>query len=167
MQLPEELIERFSAFASAGVRYLLVGGHAVAAHGRPRSTKDVDLWLGPSADNIRRACEGLARFGAPSEIVEALRTSGLSDIVWMGRAPSRVDLLRSLPGVGFEEAWRRRVGVRIGGVIVQVIGKADLIENKRTVGRPQDRRDVAALEKALPVPRKKPSGRTSGKRSRS
>jgi hypothetical protein len=96
MDLPRDLIELFSAFASAGVRYLLVGGHAVAAHGRPRSTKDVDLWLAPDAANIRRACRALAEFGAPEDIVRALRESGPEDIVWMGRAPTRIDLLRSL-----------------------------------------------------------------------
>lgn len=102
MDLPRDLIDLFSVFDAAGVRYLLVGGHAVSAHGRPRSTKDVDLWLGPERADIECACVALSEFGVPREIVEALRNSGPQDIVWLGRAPSRIDLLRSLPGVGFE-----------------------------------------------------------------
>jgi hypothetical protein len=136
MDLPRDLIELFSAFASAGVRYLLVGGHAVAAHGRPRSTKDVDLWLAPDAANIRRACRALAEFGAPEDIVRALRESGPEDIVRMGRAPTRIDLLRSLPAVSFQNAWPRRISVDIAGLSLPVIGKADLIRNKLAVGRP-------------------------------
>jgi hypothetical protein len=139
------LIELFSAFADAGVRYLLVGGHAVAAHGRPRSTKDVDLWLEPSPQNIERACTALSKFGVPVEIVAALRGAGLDDIVWLGRPPTRIDLLQAIPAVDFGEAWPRRLVVELAGVSVPVLGKDDLIRNKQAVGRPQDRRDVKAL----------------------
>jgi hypothetical protein len=153
MDLPRDLIDLFSAFDAAGVRYLLVGGHAVSAHGRPRSTKDVDLWLGPKRADVERACAALAGFGVPGEIVEALRCSGPQDIVWIGRVPSRVDLLRSLPGVEFENAWPRRFMVELAGVRVPVIGKEDLIRNKLTVGRAQDRRDVRSLQRAAGAPR--------------
>src|SRR5216683_4468987 len=102
MDLPRDLIDLFSAFAAEGVRYLLVGGHAVAAHGRPRSTKDVDLWLASDAKNIERSCRGLATFGVPVEIVQALQGAKRGDIVWLGRAPTRIDFLLSLPGVEFE-----------------------------------------------------------------
>ena len=146
MDLPRDLIELFSAFGAAGARYLLVGGHAVSAHGRPRSTKDVDLWLGPERADIERACRALADFGAPKDIVEALRRAGPDEIVWLGRAPTRIDLLRSLPGVEFEAAWSRRITMDLQGVPVPVIGKDDLIRNKLAVGRPQDRRDVRSLE---------------------
>jgi hypothetical protein len=159
MDIPPDLIELFSAFADAGVRYLLVGGHAVAAHGRPRSTKDVDLWLEPGAQNIERACTALARFGVPVEIIAALRGAGLEDIVWLGRPPTRIDLLQSIPAVDFEEAWPRRLVVELSGVSVSVLGRDDLIRNKQAVGRPQDRRDVKALLG------KTPSGRTPKRRS--
>ena len=160
MDLPRDLIELFSVFARVGVRYLLVGGHAVAAHGRPRSTKDVDLWLGPEPKNLESACRALLTFGVPTEIVDALRSSGPDDIVWLGRAPTRIDLLRSLPGVDFATAWPRRVTLEIGGIAVPVIGKADLIRNKEFVGRPQDRRDVRALTRKAT----KPSGRRAAKK---
>lgn len=148
MDLPPDLTDLFLAFADAKVRYLLVGGHAVAAHGRPRSTKDVDLWLAPTADNIERACKGLTAFGVPAGIVEALRAAKPSDIVWLGRSPIRVDLLQSLPGIEFEEVWPRRVTVQVEGIAIPVIGKADLIRNKQVVGRPQDLRDVRALSRS-------------------
>jgi hypothetical protein len=146
MDLPRDLIELFSAFGDAGARYLLVGGHAVSAHGRPRSTKDVDLWLGPERADVEHACDALKTFGAPADIVEALRHSGPEDIVWLGRAPTRIDLLRSLPGVDFKSAWARRIAVELGGVRIPVIGKDDLIRNKLVVGRAQDLRDVRQLQ---------------------
>jgi hypothetical protein len=162
MDLPRDLIELFSAFARGKVRYLLVGGHAVAAHGRPRSTKDVDLWLAPEDANIQRACRALASFGAPTEIVAALRTSKPEDIVWMGRAPTRIDFLRTLPAVVFDDAWANRITVSIEGITVPVIGKADLVRNKTFVGRPQDRRDVRALT-AVNAPKRAKKRLTRGK----
>ena len=135
MAIPPDLIELLSAFGAAEVRYLLVGGHAVAAHGRPRSTKDVDLWLGPEPDNVERAAQALLTFGVPAEIAEALRTSGPDDIVWFGRPPLRIDLLRSLPALEFDDAWSRRLVIELGEVQVPVIGKEDLIKNKRLFRR--------------------------------
>jgi hypothetical protein len=158
MEIPSDLIELFSAFADAGVQYLLVGGHAVAAHGRPRSTKDVDLWLAPERDNIARACLALAHFGVPGEIVAALRGAGLEDIVWLGRPPTRIDLLQSLPAVSFADAWPRRLIIELSGVSIPVLGKDDLIRNKQAVGRPQDRRDVRALQ-GKPRPAKRSAKR--------
>jgi predicted nucleotidyltransferase len=156
MNLPPDLIDLFSAFAATGVRYLLVGGHAVAAHGRPRATKDVDLWISRASGNVERACQGLAKFGAPRAIVDSLRSASAGDIVWLGRAPTRIDLLQTLPGVSFDEAWARRVTIEMGGVMVPVIGREDLVRNKAAVGRPQDRRDVRALGGPRPSrPRKK------------
>jgi hypothetical protein len=146
MEIPRDLIELFSEFAAGGVRYLLVGGHAVGAHGKPRSTKDVDLWLDPAPDNIARAAAALARFGLPQELVGALANAAPSEIVWFGRAPTRVDLLQTLPGVEFASAWPRRMTLQFETVVVEVIGKEDLIVNKLAVGRPQDRRDVRLLQ---------------------
>ncbi|MBN1608612.1 MAG: hypothetical protein JW940_18425 [Polyangiaceae bacterium] len=166
MDLPRDLIELFSAFARVGVRYLLVGGHAVAAHGRPRSTKDVDLWLAPEPENLESACRALVTFGVPIGIVDALRSSGPDDIVWLGRAPTRIDLLRSLPGVDFAAAWPRRLMLEIEGVAVPVIGKADLIRNKEFVGRPQDRRDVRALTREATKPSAKRAPRKTARTRR-
>jgi len=145
MDIPPDLIELLSAFAAAEVRYLLVGGHAVAAHGQPRSTKDIDLWLAPGVENIGFACDALAAFGVPAELIRALREASPDEIVWLGRAPTRIDLLQSIPAVEFEDAWPRRLVINLNGVSVPVLGKEDLIKNKQAVGRPQDRRDVRLL----------------------
>jgi hypothetical protein len=145
MEIPQDLISLFSEFAAGGVRYLIVGGHAVAAHGRPRSTKDVDIWLESTPANIARACDALSRFGVPGQIVDALRHASADEIVWLGRAPLRIDLLQSLPALEFAKAWPRRLIVSLGAVDVCVVGKEDLIANKLAVGRPQDRRDARAL----------------------
>ncbi|HEY1695520.1 MAG TPA: DUF6036 family nucleotidyltransferase [Polyangiaceae bacterium] len=148
MSFPPDLVAMLSAFADAGVRYLVVGGHAVGLHARPRSTKDLDVWLDAAPENIRNACAALARFGVQRELISELRRARADEIVWLGRVPARVDFLQALPGVDFETCWKRRVVALVGGVRATFIGREDLIANKTAVGRPQDRRDVRALERA-------------------
>src|SRR5271165_6092902 len=101
MRFPRDLVAMLSAFAEERVRYLVVGGHAVGVHARPRATKDLDVWLDATRENVARACAALRVFGAPSHIIEDLRGAAPSEIVWMGRAPARVDLLLSIPAVEF------------------------------------------------------------------
>lgn len=98
MSLPRDLVEMLSAFAAHGVRYLVIDGHAVSLHAHPRTTKDLDLWLDPTPENITRACAALVRFGVPTELVAALRSAAPEEIVWMGRSPARVDFLQRAPG---------------------------------------------------------------------
>ena len=150
MRFPPDLVAVLAAFADEHVRYIVIGGHAVGVHARPRSTKDLDLWLAHEPGNVARAARALQRCGAPAQIVDALRTATRDEIVWMGRAPARVDFLFTIPGVSFDDAWPRRVVLETDGVTVNVIGKADLIVNKRAVGRAQDKRDVRAMEAAKP-----------------
>ena len=158
MNLPRDLVEMLSAFADAGVRYLVIGGHAVSLHARPRTTKDLDLWLDAAPENVGRACAALLRFGVPEEIVENLRTARPDEIVWMGRVPARVDFLQTVPGLEFQAAWARRVTADVAGVLVPFVGRDDLVVNKRIVGRPQDLRDVRALERAAETERRKRRG---------
>lgn len=153
MKFPPDLVAVLAAFGGKGVRYLVVGGHAVGVHARPRSTKDLDVWLDHDPSNIARACKALHDFGAPANVVEALRTATRDEIVWMGRVPARIGFLLSIPGATFESAWPNRVDIRTDGVTVHVIGKRDLIANKRAVGRPRDKSDVRALERVA-VPRR-------------
>jgi len=159
MQLPPDLVAMLSAFEKLQVRYLVIGGHAVGLHARPRSTKDLDLWLGAARPNIAKACRALAEFGVPAGIIEDLRSAKTDEIVWMGRAPARIDFLQTIPGVSFEPAWKRRVDITLGGIVVHVIGRDDLTNNKRAVARPQDLRDVRAMDRAaarLPKKRSAP-----------
>jgi hypothetical protein len=160
MSLPPDLVEMLSVFADAGVRYLVIGGHAVSLHARPRTTKDLDLWLDAAPENIGRACSALLRFGVPDGIVADLRSARPDEIVWMGRVPARIDFLQTVPGLEFHSSWERRVTAEIAGVPVQFIGRNDLLVNKRAVGRPQDLRDVRALERAAEAePRKRRSAK--------
>lgn len=147
MNLPRDLVEMLLAFARHQVRTLVVGGHAVSLHAKPRTTKDLDLWLAPDRDNIERACLALTEFGIPASLVTQLRSAAPDEIVWMGRVPARVDFLQSIPGVSFEEAWPNRVSIELEGESIAFIGKADLIANKRATGRPQDLHDVRVLER--------------------
>ena len=129
------------------MRYLLVGGYAVAFHARPRFTKDLDLWLEPTLANAERAWRALAAFGAP---LQGLRPEDLTQpetVFQIGLAPNRIDLLTELRGVDFGAAWERRATTTYGDCSVTVLSRSDLIHNKRAVGRPQDLIDVAELER--------------------
>jgi hypothetical protein len=148
MSLPPDLVEMLSAFAAARVRYLVVGGYAVSLHARPRTTKDLDLWLDPAPDNIASACAALRAFGLPYDIVEELGRARPDEIVWIGKVPARVDFMQALIGADFRSAWKRRVVLELGGVPVPFIGREDLLANKKAVGRPTDLRDVRAIERA-------------------
>ena len=128
------------------VEYLLVGGHAVIAHGYARLTKDMDLWVRPTEENGVRVLAALAAFGTPLPDFDLSRFLDSETMLVLGADPFRVDILTGLPGVEFESAWQRRSSVTLDGVLVPLISRDDLILNKRTVARVQDLADVHALE---------------------
>jgi predicted nucleotidyltransferase len=140
----KELLEEFER---AGVEYVLVGGYAVAYHGRSRSTKDIDLVLEGSDENLARAATALETFGAAPSIVNDVRKMNADEIVFMGEPPMRVDLLRAIEGVSAAALFGRAVRGSLDGIPIRVISLDDLIANKRAVGRPQDLIDVAFLER--------------------
>lgn len=148
MDLHPDLTDLLGAFSSSNVEYLVIGGWAVSVHSEPRFTKDLDLLIGTSAENLARAVSALRRFGAPDAIVDAARELGPDEFLFFGSPPARVDILRSVPGVHFDEAYARRLKVDWGGTIVNVIGKEDLIAAKRAAGREKDLRDLRVLERA-------------------
>lgn len=135
-----------STFIAHHVEFLVVGGYAMAAYRLPRATKDLDLWVRPEAANARRVLSALDAFGAPRHelSVEDLEVEGT--IYQVGVAPNRVDVLTTVEGVEFGPAWLHRLDVEIDGLRVPVIGRLDLIANKRAVGRPQDLVDADLLE---------------------
>ena len=136
-----------AAFNAHGVEYLIVGAHALAAHGHVRATKDLDVFLRTSADNATRAYAALADFGAPLHDLteEDLRTPGV--VFQIGIPPLRIDLVTEIDGVEFADAWNERVETTLAGIPVAVLSLADLIRNKKAAGRLQDLADVEALEK--------------------
>ncbi|HET7711096.1 MAG TPA: nucleotidyltransferase [Thermoanaerobaculia bacterium] len=138
--------EILSALSAAGVEYLIIGAHAVAVHGYPRATKDLDIWVRPDPGNARRVWEALVAFGAPLHDVNADDFATADTIYQLGVDPIRIDLITSTEGLSFEEAWKRRVSAEIDGMRYPVIGREDLIRTKRAVGRPQDLVDADRLE---------------------
>jgi hypothetical protein len=135
-----------SAFNGARVEYLVVGAYAVAVHGVPRATGDIDLWINPLIENAHQVWTALADFGAPMDqlALEDLCRSGM--VIQLGVAPQRIDLLTSIDGVDFAQAWAGRITVTIGELQIPVLGRRDLIANKRASGRPQDLADIARLK---------------------
>lgn len=134
------------AFDAAEVDALVVGSHAMAAYGHLRATKDLDVWVRPSPENARRVFRALAEFGAPLAGVSREDFERPGTVLQIGVAPVRIDLLTTIDGVEFEEAWRDRTETILGDVSARVISLAHLIRNKRSTGRAQDRIDADALE---------------------
>lgn len=146
METQPDYEEMCAALNDAGVEFLVVGAHALAAHGHVRATKDLDIWVRPSLDNAARVMQALHAFGAPTQRV-SVDDFAVPDIVYqIGVNPVRIDILTVVSGLDFENAWTRRVPSRYAGQPVFVLSMEDLIVNKRASGRPQDLADVAALE---------------------
>ena len=132
---------------SHGVEYLIVGAHALAFHGFPRYTGDVDVLLRPTPENAARIERVLVAFSFASLGLSATDFLDTGRVVQLGIAPNRIDLLTSLTGVPFEEAWDRRVPGNLDGVPVAFLSRETLIKNKRATGRTQDAADVENLER--------------------
>jgi hypothetical protein len=136
-----------SAFNARGVDYLVVGAHALAAHGHVRATKDLDVWVRPERGNAERVLQALADFGAPVKDLTQDDLCSPELIFQIGVAPLRIDVITGISGVEFAAAWEGRVHAKFGDVPVCVLSRRHLIENKRTAGRLQDLADVERLER--------------------
>lgn len=146
----DDYVDMLRALVDAGVEFLIVGAHAMAAHGVPRATLDLDIYVRASKDNAARVITALRAFGAPlsaHDVSEAdFERSGT--VYQLGLPPNRIDLLTRISGVEFEDAWVSRVVARIGDLEVPVIGRVPLLRNKRAAGRDKDLVDVRLLERA-------------------
>ncbi len=145
--LGQDLRDLLGLFEQHGVRYLIVGGFAVGAHGFPRYTKDLDVWLECTTENARRVLAALAEFGFGSlELCEQdLATPDL--VIQLGYEPNRVDLLTGLTGVVFEDAYPKRVNAAVDGLMLPIIDRESLARNKRAFGHAQDLVDAEDLER--------------------
>ena len=148
MRLPPDFRDLLEEFAREGVEYVVIGGYAFAVHVQPRATKDLDVLLEGSVENRERAARALARYGAPANVVEATRNLAETEVVYLGQAPLRIDLLRSIDGVSTSDALTNAVPATWDGLSFRVIALNDLIANKRAAARPQDLADVVMLERA-------------------
>ena len=132
--------------ADEGVKFLLVGAYAVAAHGYPRATMDIDIWIMPSPDNAEAALRALSRFGAPLRGLSAGDLQKDDTIFQIGVAPRRIDIITGVSGLQFEETFTHSVEISIEGLQIHIPSVDDLIRNKRASGRTKDLADAEALE---------------------
>ncbi len=138
-----------AAFNAHGVEYLVVGAHALAAHGHVRATKDLDVWVRPSRENASKIIRGLVAFGAPLHDLTEDDLTRPGTIFQIGVAPLRIDVITVIDGVEFSEAWAERLETRFGGEPSAVLSLDHLVRNKKASGRLQDLADVEELERLL------------------
>lgn len=136
------------AFSEAGVDYMLVGAYALASHGYVRATGDMEQWVRPERHNAARVLDVLRLFGAPTSDLNVTDFESPDVVLQIGVPPRRIDVITSIDGVDFDEAWPRRQEVDVEGIPVPVIGREDLIRNKEASGRPRDMSDLEGLRNA-------------------
>ena len=144
--LNEDYRELLQELSVEKVKFLLVGAYALAAHGYPRATVDLDIWVMPSPENAKAVFRALARFGAflNSLTERDLQQEGI--VFQIGVAPRRIDIITSASGLQFDDAFRNSISLDIEGIQVHVLSMDDLIRNKRATGRTKDLADAEALE---------------------
>ena len=146
--LNKDYREMLQCLLEEGVRFLLVGAYAVAVHGFPRATNDIDFFVWATPENAAKLLRALARFGAPLDDVSESDFSAAGIVFQIGNSPRRIDIITSISGVDFEHAYANRKSIVLEGLEIPVISVPDLIANKRASGRAQDLADVEKLESA-------------------
>ena len=145
MELDKDFNEFVELFLEHNVRFLIVGGYALAAHGLPRATGDLDAWVWVNPENAQNIMRALNAFGFQNLSLTESDFSKEDSIIQLGYPPFRIDILTSIDGVAFDQAWEKKVVVELNGMNVPFIGRDDLITNKKAAGRPQDIADVSRL----------------------
>jgi hypothetical protein len=156
VKLQKDLREFIELLNSAKVEYVIVGGHAVAYHGYPRFTGDIDFLVRPTANNAQSVIAVLQAFGFGAVGISADDFTREEHVVQLGLPPNRIDLLTSISGVTFDEVWSGRVRSDLDETPVSFIGKEQLLRNKRSTGRLKDLADAEQIEKASAKQRSKP-----------
>lgn len=142
----EDLSELLALLKSHEIKFIVIGAHALAFHGRPRLTEDVDLWIERTGENVRRLALALEEFGAGIGDDGAHRFASLDrQIIRIGAPPNMVDILNFAGNEPFAEVWNRRVAGELNGVDVFFPSREDLTRMKRAAGRPQDLADIDRL----------------------
>ena len=144
--LNEDYKDMLQALVAEKVEFLLVGAYALAAHGYPRATMDIDIWVMPSSDNADAVLRAVRRFGAPLHNLTKADLEKEGTVFQIGVAPRRIDILTAASGLKFKAASSRATSVEIEGITVRIPSIADLIQNKRATGRTKDIADAEALE---------------------
>lgn len=157
--LNEDYREMLQFLADENVKFILVGAYALAAHGYPRSTMDIDIWVMPSPANSAAVICALRRFGAPLDNLTVADLQKDDTIFQIGVAPRRIDIMTSASGLEFDKTFAHSIEVVIEGIQVHIPSVDDLIRNKRATGRTKDLADIEALELLSQSPDKKPDRR--------
>ena len=145
VELAPDFDEFFGSLIARGVEFLVVGGYALAYHGAPRYTGDIDVFLKPTTENGARLLEALSAFGFPPTNLEPEQIIEPSRIVQMGVEPVQIHIMSDISGVTWDEAWTGRKTTRCGSHDLSFIGRAEFIRNKRAAGRLKDLADIEAL----------------------
>ena len=146
--MTEDWADVLVALLGARARFLVVGAHALAVHGVPRATQDLDVWIEPTDENAARVWAALVRFGAPLDDLDVTREDLVrpETVIQIGLPPNRIDVLTGISGVArFIDAWEDRVEKEVAGRTVPFLGRSTLILNKRAAGRLKDLADIEAL----------------------
>ena len=144
--LNQDFKEFIQSLNDNGVRYLVIGGYAVAFHGHPRYTKDMDVWVGMDAENATNIVKALVQFGFASLGLQASDFTAPDQIIQLGYPPNRIDVITTASGVDFDACYASRVQEEIDGIQVNFIDLESLKRNKKAVGRHQDLADIESLE---------------------
>ena len=147
--LNQDFRDMLSCLKGAGVDFIIVGAYALAAHGFPRATGDIDIWVRNSPENAGRIMAALAKFGAPLAELSEQDFTATDMVVQIGVQPCRIDITTGIDGIEFSEAWEDKVAITVDGLDVYVPSKADLLKNKIASGRDKDQGDIAWLKKSL------------------
>jgi hypothetical protein len=164
VDVPPDWSEFISLLLRHRVKFLLIGAHALAVHGKPRATLDLDVFVEPSVGNARHLGAALADFGFPASAEHWRALAEPDRMLRLGREPMRIDILNQISGVSFATAWKNRVRGTFAGHRVSVLSLRDYRRNKRASGRSKDLLDLALLDEAAAVrprgQRRRRSGRT-------
>ena len=146
----DDFLDSLRALVESGTEFLVVGAHALALHGVPRSTGDLDIWVNPTPDNAQRVLDALEAFGAPIQAhgVTLADFETPENVYQVGLPPRRIDLMTGLSGVEFQDAWESRIEVEIDGMQIPFLGLEALRRNKRATGRDKDLLDLQLLSES-------------------
>jgi predicted nucleotidyltransferase len=150
-RLSSDLREFIHLLNTKSVKYVIVGAWALAYHGRPRYTGDIDIFIARERDNADRLMEVIAAFGFGQSGIKRDDFLQVDHVIQLGRAPNRIDILTGISGVAFDEAWGSREQGNISDIAVFVISRDLLIKNKRAANRDKDQADIKLLEKTRPT----------------
>jgi predicted nucleotidyltransferase len=146
MNIQQDFKELLKLLEDNSVKYLIVGGYAVAFHGFPRLTKDIDFFFENTEENVGKILNSLEQFGFPKQDLDIKSFTTLGNIITFGVEPVRVDFINEISGVSFQEAWEHRVRGKYGDIAVHFIGRIELIRNKISTDRPKDKLDAEELQ---------------------